>query len=39
MFEGFLKIDKSMCESRFAQILGFILLVGIIIFGVVYKLN
>lgn len=39
MFEGLFKIDKSMGESRVSQVLGCILLVGIIIFGLVYKLN
>ncbi len=39
MFEDFFKIDKSMGESRFDQILGVIVLVGIVIFAVVYKLN
>jgi len=36
MFEGLFKIDKSMGESRAAQVLGGILLIGIIIFAVLY---
>jgi hypothetical protein len=39
MFEWFFKADKSMGESVFARILGVILLVGIVIFAVVYKTN
>jgi len=38
MFEDFFKIDKSMGESRGAQILGWVILVGTIASAILYKI-
>ena len=36
-FRDFFRIDKSMRESRTTQVIGAILLVALIIFGILYK--
>jgi len=39
MFEDFWKVDKSMGESRFDQVLGVIILVGLFVFSILHILK